>query len=143
MDMALVKGLIEALEASTLHSLTYENPPLRIALSRGSTAEGAPPASSAAAVPAAAVSAPAPIPAGTQVTAPMVGSVYRAREPGAEPLVRVGDIVAQGDTLCLMEAMKMFSEIPAPSGGKVTHILFEEGQLAEFGMPLVMLEPTP
>jgi len=141
MDLPLVKGLIEALEASSLHSVSYEKDGLRVALSRGPLPEAAPSAPSVGGVqplPAMAETAPA----GTQVTAPLVGSVFRAREPGAEPLVRVGDRVAQGDVLCLMEAMKMFSEIPAPCGGVVSHILFEDGQLAEFGMPLVILEPA-
>ncbi|MDR2530176.1 MAG: hypothetical protein LBC65_01365, partial [Oscillospiraceae bacterium] len=77
------------------------------------------------------------------VSSPCVGTAYRAREPGKAPLVSLGDTVQAGDPLCVIEAMKTFSEIPAPCAGVVVEIGFEDGQLAEYGAPLVVLEVEP
>ena len=80
--------------------------------------------------------------AAVEVKAPMVGVAYAAPGPEAEPYVRVGQRVEKGQTLCLMEAMKMMNEVPAPCAGTVTAIRFQNGQLAEFGAVLVELEET-
>jgi len=77
---------------------------------------------------------------GTAVTSPMVGTVYLAAEPGAEPFVRVGDQVTEGQTLVIIEAMKTMNQIPSPSGGTVRAIHVRNGEPVEFGAPLVMLE---
>jgi acetyl-CoA carboxylase biotin carboxyl carrier protein len=74
------------------------------------------------------------------VTSPMVGTAYRAPEPGAPPFVSVGDRVRQGDTLLVIEAMKTFNEIPAPRDGTVTRILVENGAPVEFGEVLAIVE---
>ncbi len=74
------------------------------------------------------------------VKSPMVGTAYRAPEPGAPPFVEVGSAVAQGDTLLIIEAMKTMNQIPAPRAGTVTAILFENGQPVEYGEPLVIIE---
>ena len=74
------------------------------------------------------------------VKSPMVGTAYRAPEPGAPPFVDVGVRVAQGQTLLIIEAMKTMNHIPAPKAGVVTQILFENGQPVEFGEPLVVVE---
>ena len=74
------------------------------------------------------------------VTSPMVGTAYRAPEPGAKPFVDIGSKVKAGDTLLIIEAMKTMNQIPAPRAGTVTQILFEDGQPVEFGEPLMIIE---
>jgi acetyl-CoA carboxylase biotin carboxyl carrier protein len=74
------------------------------------------------------------------VPSPMVGTAYRAPEPGAKPFVDVGSTVAVGDTLLIVEAMKTLNQIPSPRAGTVTQILFEDGQPVEFGEPLMIVE---
>jgi len=74
------------------------------------------------------------------VLSPMVGSAYRAPEPGAKPFVDIGSRVKVGDTLCIIEAMKTLNQIPAPRAGTVTQILFEDGQPVEFGESLMIIE---
>jgi acetyl-CoA carboxylase biotin carboxyl carrier protein len=74
------------------------------------------------------------------VLSPMVGSAYRAPEPGAKPFVDIGSHVKAGDTLLIIEAMKTLNQIPAPRGGTVTQILFEDGQPVEFGESLMIIE---
>lgn len=142
MDIKAVQELIAALEASTLARLQYEDKTLKITLEKFSS--GVVAVAPQAAVPSAPAQAPAsPAPAvrsGTVVTAPIVGTVYRAKEPGQKPLVSVGDKVKKGDALCLIEAMKLFSEVTAPCAGIVQEIHFTDGDLAEFGMPLLTIE---
>lgn len=74
------------------------------------------------------------------VRSPIVGTAYRAREPGGAPLVSVGDAVKKGDALCVLEAMKFFSDVVAPEDGRVAEIAFTDGALAEYDAPLVVLE---
>ena len=74
------------------------------------------------------------------VPSPMVGTAFRAPEPGAKPFVDVGSTVAVGDTLLIVEAMKTLNQIPAPRAGTVTQILFEDGQPVEYGEPLMIVE---
>ena len=95
------------------------------------------PAAAPAAV-AAAVEAPA-APAGHMVTSPMVGTFYRSASPNAKPFVEVGVQVKVGDTLCIIEAMKMLNQIEADKAGVVAAILVEDGQPVEFGQPLVVI----
>ncbi len=79
------------------------------------------------------------LPAGTKVTAPMVGTAYLQPEPGADPFISVGDSVSEGQTLLIVEAMKTMNPIPAPCSGKVVAILIDDSQPVEFGEPLVIL----
>ena len=94
----------------------------------------------------AAVSAPQALPLSTSlkpeglVTSPMIGVFYRAPAPGARPLVEVGDLVREGQVLCIIEAMKLMNEIEAEMAGKVVSVLVENGQPVEFGEPLFMIE---
>ncbi|MCR4376479.1 MAG: acetyl-CoA carboxylase biotin carboxyl carrier protein [Rhodospirillales bacterium] len=74
------------------------------------------------------------------VTSPMVGVAYTAAEPGADPFINVGDVVTSGQVVMLIEAMKVFNQIKAPQGGKVTKILVESGSPVEFGEPLLIIE---
>jgi len=94
------------------------------------------PAPQAPAAPAAAASA---APAGHTVPSPMVGTFYRASSPGAEPFVQVGDTVREGQTLCIIEAMKLLNEIESDKAGVVKEILAENGQAVEYGQPLFVI----
>ncbi|MDR6741883.1 acetyl-CoA carboxylase biotin carboxyl carrier protein [Herbaspirillum sp. 1173] len=98
-------------------------------------------AAPAAAAPAAAPAAPAvpAVPEGYIVKSPMVGTFYRSSAPGAPAFVEVGKEVKEGDTLCIIEAMKLLNEIDADKGGVVKQILVENGQAVEFGQPLFVL----
>ena len=99
-----------------------------------------------------AVSAPAPAPSsasvaaaveelsGHQVKSPMVGTFYRASSPGAKPFVEVGDTIKQGDTVCIVEAMKILNEIEADKSGTITRILVDNGQAVEYGQPLFHID---
>ncbi len=98
------------------------------------------PAAAVPAVPAAAEAAPQPaVPAGEPVTSPMVGTFYRSPSPEAKPFVQVGDTVKKGDTLCIIEAMKLLNEIEAEEDGVIKEVLVENGQPVEFGQPLFIL----
>jgi len=87
------------------------------------------------------VAAAAPVvPAGHTVKSPMVGTFYRASSPGAKPFVEVGDAIKEGETICIVEAMKILNEIEADKSGTVTQILVENGQAVEYGQPLYVIE---
>jgi acetyl-CoA carboxylase biotin carboxyl carrier protein len=103
----------------------------------------------AAAASAVAVAGPAPLSTAAVVdpaqhpgvvTSPMVGTAYRAAEPGAKPFIEVGSAVEAGATLLIIEAMKTMNQIPAPRAGTVVQILFEDAQPVEFGEPLLIIE---
>jgi acetyl-CoA carboxylase biotin carboxyl carrier protein len=107
----------------------------------------APAAPLAAAVPAAALAAAAPAPAavpelpkGHTVKSPMVGTFYRASAPGAKSFVEVGSTIKEGETVCIIEAMKILNEIEADKSGTITAILCENGQAVEYGQPLFVIE---
>lgn len=90
------------------------------------------------AAPVAAEAAPQ-VPAGHVVTSPMVGTFYRAPSPGAAPFVNVGDSVKEGQTVCIIEAMKLLNEIESDKGGVIKEILVENGQAVEYGQPLFVI----
>ncbi|MDR6446183.1 acetyl-CoA carboxylase biotin carboxyl carrier protein [Paraburkholderia terricola] len=94
---------------------------------------GEAPAAAAPAIPAAAA------PQGHVVTSPMVGTFYRAPSPGADPFVQVGDTVKEGQTICIIEAMKLLNEIESDASGVVKEILVENGQAVEYGQPLFVV----
>jgi len=79
------------------------------------------------------------LPEGHQVKAPMVGTFYRSPSPGAEPFVEIGQTVKQGETLCIIEAMKLLNEIEADASGTIKAILLENGQPVEYGEPLFVI----
>lgn len=144
-DPSLVRNLAELLNETGLTEIEVQNGTQRVRVSRGATAVAAP---VAAAVAPAAAARPAAIEASEvnfnnhpgAVTSPMVGTAYRAPEPGARPFVDIGDTVKVGQSLLIVEAMKTMNAIPATKAGKVTHILFDDGQPVEFGQPLVVVE---
>jgi acetyl-CoA carboxylase biotin carboxyl carrier protein len=80
-------------------------------------------------------------PAAITVEAPMVGTFYRASSPTADPFVREGDVVKEGQILCIIEAMKLMNEIESKAAGRIVKILVENGQPVEYGQPLFLLEP--
>jgi acetyl-CoA carboxylase biotin carboxyl carrier protein len=102
------------------------------------------PTAAAAAMPTvdvAPVAAAAPSePAGHIVKSPMVGTFYRASSPGAKPFIEIGDSIKEGETICIVEAMKILNEIEADKSGTVTQILVENGQAVEYGQPLYVIE---
>lgn len=147
MDIRKIKKLIELLEESGVAEIEIKEGEESVRISR---AGGAAPA----AVAPAAVPAPAPAPAaappaeaapeerlpeGHVVTSPMVGTFYRAPSPGAKPFVDVGQSVSVGDTLCIIEAMKMLNQIEADTAGSIKAILVENGQPVEYGQPLFVI----
>ena len=82
----------------------------------------------------------APEPTGHTVKSPMVGTFYRASAPGAKSFVEVGSVVKEGETICIIEAMKILNEIEADKAGTITQILCENGQAVEYGQPLFVIE---
>ena len=131
--------LIACFDRSGLTSLRLTRQDVTIEMTRGG---GAVPAAAPALSPAA-VSAPAaaPAPEGEVITAPMVGTCYAAPGPDQPPFVQAGDRVSKGQTLCLMEAMKMMSEVTAPCDCVIREVLLKNGELAEFGQPLFRYQP--
>ena len=79
-------------------------------------------------------------PPGHTVKCPMVGTFYRSASPGAKAFVEIGDVIKEGDTICIVEAMKILNEIEADKSGTVTHVLCENGQAVEYGQPLFTIE---
>ena len=151
MDIRKVKKLIELLEESNVSEIEIQEGEESVRISRNfSQANGpapvttyysAPPAvptAPAAGAPTAAEVPPA-APAGHAVTSPMVGTFYRASAPGAKPLVTEGQKVRKGDTVCIVEAMKMMNQIEADKDGTIQDILVEDGQPVEFDQPLVTI----
>jgi acetyl-CoA carboxylase biotin carboxyl carrier protein len=154
MDLRKLKTLIELVESSGIAELEIEEGEERVRITRAVTSS---PAASTVVLPAAALSAappaatsatpmlvtPPPVSAaeaeGHQVKSPMVGTFYRAASPGAKPFVEVGDSVQVGDTLCIIEAMKLMNEIESDKAGVVKQVLAENGQPVEFGQPLVVI----
>ena len=143
-DHDLIRRLAALLEETGLSEIEYEAEGQRIRVGRG----GAPVVAAPVAVPAlppeassAAVAAPdvEAVPAGA-MTSPMVGTVYLAAEPGAAALVKVGDKVTQGQTLLIIEAMKVMNPLASPHAGTVTQIMVSDGQPVEFGEPLLIIE---
>ena len=140
---ALVRKLAKLLDETGLSEIEFENDDNRIRVARAAAVVQAP--AQAPAVGPAPAAAPAPaavsdgVPAGA-VTSPMVGTVYLASEPGADPFVKVGDQVREGQTLLIIEAMKVMNPLPSPRSGTVSAILVGDGDPVEFGEPLLVIE---
>jgi len=146
MDIRKVKKLIELLEESQIAEIEIHEGEESVRISRLQAPVAAPPVAMAAApVAAAPASAAAAAPAepaapeGHTVTSPMVGTFYEASSPGAKPFVEVGQQVNVGDTLCIIEAMKMLNQIEADKAGTVSARLVENGQPVEFGQSLFVI----
>ena len=133
MELQEILALMDRFEASSAVKLELELGELRLKLERGTAAAAAAPVSVAAP---SSVPAPAQQEEGTLVKAPLVGTFYAASAPGEAPFVSLGDQVKEGQTLCILEAMKMMSEVPAPVSGEIVEILAEDGSLVGFDTPL-------
>ncbi|MFQ5982952.1 MAG: acetyl-CoA carboxylase biotin carboxyl carrier protein [Woeseiaceae bacterium] len=150
MDIRKIKKLIEMLEESGLGEIEIHEGEESIRISRSSSATTLVPLAQPIAQPApdqagrSAAKKPdaeeAGIPPGHIITSPMVGTFYRAPSPGASPFVEVGSQVSVGDTLCIIEAMKMLNEIEADKTGLVRAILKENSQPVEYGEPLFVID---
>ena len=141
-DEDVVRSLARLLDETRLTEIEIEQRGMRVRVARQASATYAPPT----------IEAPRAIPVAVPsggldpskhpgvVASPMVGTAYRAPEPGAKPFCEVGSIVKTGDTLLIVEAMKTLNQIPAPKAGTVVQILFEDAQPVEFGEPLMIIE---
>jgi len=148
-DARLVRKLADILNDTGLSEIEVERGDLKIRVARQVQAVAsviAAPAPAAHTSPLAA-SALAPLPtvaapqapAGDAVNSPMVGTVYLAPQPGAEPFVKAGDVIEEGQTLLIIEAMKTMNPIPAPRAGRLVEMLVVDGQPVEFGEPLAVI----
>jgi acetyl-CoA carboxylase biotin carboxyl carrier protein len=150
MDLRKLKTLIELVENSGIAELEIHEGEERVRITRAVAGQhlvavpaAATPGGAALPPPAplAAATAPpeAPEPEGHVVKSPMVGTFYRSSSPGAKPFVEIGDAVKEGDTLCIVEAMKLMNEIESDGSGTIKAILVENGQPVEFGQPLFVI----
>lgn len=154
LDTKIISKLAEILDKSNLTELEYEDETCRICLTREVTVAAAPVYTQ---MPQQMQTMPAPIvapatpalaaPVETDfsknpgaIKSPMVGVVYMSADPNSPDYVKVGDIISEGDTVCLIEAMKTFNPVKASKGGKVTNILVATGDPVEYGEPLVIVE---
>jgi acetyl-CoA carboxylase biotin carboxyl carrier protein len=149
MDLRKLKTLIDLVSDSNVSELeiTEAEGKVRIVKSMGVAApvvmqQAAPVAAALAPALVAAVEAPVAVvaPAGHAVKSPMVGTFYRSSSPGSAPFIQIGSVVKEGDTLCIIEAMKILNEIESDKAGTVTQILCENGQAVEYGQPLFIVE---
>jgi acetyl-CoA carboxylase biotin carboxyl carrier protein len=148
MDLRKLKKLIDLVQESGISELevTEGEEKVRIAKHFGvaATPAYAPPAAPVAAPAAPPAAAPAAepassVPEGHVVKSPMVGTFYRSSAPGAKALVEVGDVVSEGQGLCIIEAMKLMNEIESDAAGTIKAILVENGQPVEYGQPLFVI----
>ncbi len=159
LDTKVISKLAEILDKSNLTELEYEDEGCRICLTRDFSARAVPPAPMAPVPPMMMPVPPVPAPAAPaapevsapaadddysknpgSVKSPMVGVVYLSSDPNTPNYVKVGDSVAEGDTVCLIEAMKTYNPVKAHRSGKVSKILVESGDPVEYGEPLVIIE---
>jgi acetyl-CoA carboxylase biotin carboxyl carrier protein len=148
MDIRKVKKLIELLDESGIAEIEITEGEESVRISRYSQnapvaapVAAAAPIAAPAAAPSAAPAAPVePEEDGFEVTAPMVGTFYAASSPGAAPYVQVGDRVNEGDTLCIIEAMKMMNQIETDVSGVVKSIRLQNGEPVEFGQTLIVID---
>lgn len=143
MDLREIRELVKLIDQTGISELSIESNGMRVAIKKN---PGGPQGAEERPVPAALA-----LPAETKekdaakftpVVSPMVGTFYRAPAPDAPPYVQPGDIVQKGQTLCLIEAMKMMNEIKAEVTGEVVEILVENGEPVEYGQPLFYLQPV-
>jgi acetyl-CoA carboxylase biotin carboxyl carrier protein len=152
MDLRKLKKLIDLVQESGIAELEITEGEEKVRISRAgqmvpsfvpmhaAMASASMPAGTLSPAPAgAATAAAAPQVEGHVVKSPMVGTFYRAASPGAKPFVEVGDRVNSGDTLCIIEAMKLLNEIEADQGGQVKEVYVENGQPVEYGEPLFLI----
>lgn len=152
MDLRKLKTLIDLVSESNISELEITEADGKVRIVKADPAAAAaaaaaphyapapvmmppPPAPAVAAAP-----PPPPVETGHTVKSPMVGTFYRAANPGAKPFAEVGDTIKEGDPICIIEAMKIMNEIEADKSGTVVRLLCENGQAVEFGQPLFIIE---
>jgi acetyl-CoA carboxylase biotin carboxyl carrier protein len=152
MDLRKLKTLIDLVSESNVSELEITEAEGKVRIVKGggvalqpvaapvALAPAAPAAAPVAAGPAPAAAAAPQAPTGHVVKSPMVGTFYRASAPGAKSFVEVGSQVKEGETICIIEAMKILNEIEADKSGTITQILCENGQAVEYGQPLFVIE---
>lgn len=156
MKIKEIKDLIDFLSASGLEEVNIETEELKIKIKRSSDAQviektvsAAPPVQAAA--PVAAAPAPAAAPAAEsnttssnyiEIKSPMIGTFYRSANPESDMFVSVGDEVSVGQTVCIIEAMKLFNEIESEISGKIVKVLVENAQPVEYDQPLFLVDPS-
>ena len=150
MDLRKLKTLIDLVSESNVSELEITEAEGKVRIVKGGgamvqhyaapLAALAPAPAVAAAAPVQAPEAPAPVDAGHAVKSPMVGTFYRAASPGAKAFVEIGDTIKSGETICIIEAMKILNEIEADKSGVVTRILCDNGQAVEYGQALFVIE---
>jgi acetyl-CoA carboxylase biotin carboxyl carrier protein len=156
MDLRKLKTLIDLVSDSNVTELEITEAEGKVRIVKGATPSGAPVLSHQVMAPAAQALPSAPVApptaaeiadaaavtaaAGHTVKSPMVGTFYRSSSPGAAPFVVVGDTVKEGDTLCIIEAMKILNEIESDKSGTVKQVLCENGQAVEYGQALYIIE---
>ncbi len=153
MDLRKLKTLIDLVSESNISELEITETEGKVRIVKGGIAApvqyvqsvaapaspmGAPPAMGT--LPPTAATPAEPTPAGHAIKSPMVGTFYRSASPGAPAFVEIGSQVKEGDTVCIIEAMKILNEIEADKAGTVTQILGENGQAVEYGQPLFIIE---
>jgi len=151
MDLRKLKTLIDLVSESNVSELEITEPEGKVRIVKGPV--GAPVVAQASGVvPAPLASAPLPVApvvltqteqaeaAGHVVKSPMVGTYYASASPEAKPFVQVGSVVKEGETICIIEAMKILNEIEADKSGTITSILIDNGQAVEYGQPLFRIE---
>lgn len=149
MDLRKLKKLIDLVQESGISELEVTEGEEKVRIAKHSTVTAAPvyaapaPAAiapaAAPAMPALPVAEEASTPEGHVVKSPMVGTFYRSSAPGAKALVELGDVVSEGQALCIIEAMKLMNEIESDAGGSIKAILVENGQPVEYGQPLFVI----
>ncbi|MFN5810859.1 MAG: acetyl-CoA carboxylase biotin carboxyl carrier protein [Burkholderiales bacterium] len=154
MDLRKLKTLIDLVSESNVSELEITEAEGKVRIVKGpvgapvavaAPAMAAAPAASTPAValpaaPVAAAAVEAPVASGHVVKSPMVGTFYTASSPEAKPFVLVGSVVKEGETICIIEAMKILNEIEADKSGTVSRVLVDNGQAVEYGQPLFMIE---
>jgi acetyl-CoA carboxylase biotin carboxyl carrier protein len=151
MDLRKLKTLIDLVSESNVSELEITEAEGKVRIVKGSSAvaqQAVASVSGAVAVPATPANSAAPVavsavtetPTGHIVKSPMVGTFYRSASPGAKPFVEIGSPVKEGETVCIIEAMKILNEIETDKSGTVTQILCENGQAVEYGQPLFVIE---
>jgi len=146
MDLRKLKTLIDLVSESNVSELEITEAEGKVRIVKGGGAMVQQYAAPAAALAPVAVAAQSPAPAAAPAVAvhavksPMVGTFYRSASPGAKAFVEIGDSIKVGETVCIIEAMKILNEIEADKSGTVTQILCENGQAVEYGQPLFVIE---
>lgn len=150
MDLRKLKTLIDLVSESNVSELEITEAEGKVRIVKGGVAQvqAFAPAVAYAQAPAPVAAAPAAVAAaaepaeaqGHTVKSPMVGTFYRSSAPGAKAFVEVGSVVKEGETICIIEAMKILNEIEADKAGTITKILCENGQAVEFGQPMFVIE---